>query len=67
MLTVPVALTQLKCEGPESTRALCCLALNGMTAVMTAVLPKVMGVMSQQTSVTLEASARAQASCFLRA
>lgn len=34
---------------------------------MTAVLPKVTEVMSQQTSVTLEASARAHASCFLKA
>lgn len=42
-------------------------ALNGTAAVMTAVLRKVMGVMSQQTSVTLEASARAQARCFLKA
>lgn len=33
---------------------------------MTAVLPKVTEVMSQQTNVTLEASARAHASCFLR-
>lgn len=34
---------------------------------MTVVLPKVTGVVSQQTSVTLEANARAQASCFLKA